>query len=225
MLTVEDPVEYELEGINQIQANPKIGLNFADALRSIVRQDPDIIMIGEMRDVETARIAIQSALTGHLVLSTLHTNDAASGITRLMDMGIEDYLITSTVNGILAQRLVRRLCPQCRESHPVLPEIEQELGLRHYQPEGELRLWHAKGCSACGNSGYKGRSAIHEVLVMDDPLRRLILKHEDAGVLQEQARKGGMRTMYEDGLLKALKGVTTLEEVLRVAEETPNAHV
>ena len=225
VLTVEDPVEYELEGINQIQANPKIGLNFADALRSIVRQDPDIIMIGEMRDVETARIAIQSALTGHLVLSTLHTNDAASGITRLMDMGIEDYLITSTVNGILAQRLVRRLCPQCRESHSVLPEIEQELGLRHYQPEGELRLWHAKGCSACGNSGYKGRSAIHEVLVMDDPLRRLILKHEDAGVLQEQARKGGMRTMYEDGLLKALKGVTTLEEVLRVAEETPNAHV
>ena len=225
VLTVEDPVEYELEGINQIQANPKIGLTFADALRSIVRQDPDIIMIGEMRDVETARIAIQSALTGHLVLSTLHTNDAASGITRLMDMGIEDYLITSTVNGILAQRLVRRLCPQCRESHPVLPEIEAELGLRLYQPEGELRLWHAKGCNACSNTGYKGRSAIHEVLVMDDPIRRLILKHEDAGVLQEQARKAGMRTMYEDGLAKALKGVTTLEEVLRVAEETPNACV
>jgi general secretion pathway protein E len=225
VLTVEDPVEYELEGINQIQANPKIGLNFADALRSIVRQDPDIIMIGEMRDVETARIAIQSALTGHLVLSTLHTNDAASGITRLMDMGIEDYLLTSTVNGILAQRLVRRLCPQCRESHPVMPEIEQELGLRQYQPEGELRLWHAKGCSACSNTGYKGRSAIHEVLVMDDAIRRRILKHEDAGVLQEQARKGGMRTMYEDGLAKALKGVTTLEEVLRVAEETPNANV
>ncbi|MBU0656604.1 MAG: type II secretion system ATPase GspE [Gammaproteobacteria bacterium] len=225
VLTVEDPVEYELEGINQIQANPKIGLTFADALRSIVRQDPDIIMIGEMRDVETARIAIQSALTGHLVLSTLHTNDAASGITRLLDMGIEDYLLTSTVNGILAQRLVRRLCPQCRESHPVLPEIESELGLRLYQPEGELRLWHAKGCNACSNTGYKGRSAIHEVLVMDDPIRRLILKHEDAGVLQEQARKAGMRTMYEDGLAKALKGVTTLEEVLRVAEETPNACV
>ena len=225
VLTVEDPVEYELEGINQIQANPKIGLNFADALRSIVRQDPDIIMIGEMRDVETARIAIQSALTGHLVLSTLHTNDAASGITRLMDMGIEDYLITSTVNGILAQRLVRRLCPQCRESHPVMPEIEQELGLRQYQPEGELRLWCAKGCNACSNTGYKGRSAIHEVLVMDDAIRRRILKHEDAGVLQEQARKGGMRTMYEDGLAKTLKGVTTLEEVLRVAEETPNANV
>ena len=225
ILTVEDPVEYELEGINQIQANPKIGLTFADALRSIVRQDPDIIMIGEMRDVETARIAIQSALTGHLVLSTLHTNDAASGITRLLDMGIEDYLITSTVNGILAQRLVRRLCPQCRESHRVLPEIEQERGLRQYQPEGELRLWHAKGCQACGNTGYKGRSAIHEVLVMDDDIRRLVLKREDAGVLQNQARRAGMRTMYEDGLMKALRGVTTLEEVLRVAEETPNANV
>ncbi|MFN3785484.1 MAG: type II secretion system ATPase GspE [Thiothrix sp.] len=225
ILTVEDPVEYELEGINQIQANPKIGLTFADALRSIVRQDPDIIMIGEMRDVETARIAIQSALTGHLVLSTLHTNDAASGVTRLLDMGIEDYLITSTVNAILAQRLVRRLCPQCREAHSVLPEIAQELNLRHHQPEGELRLWHAKGCPACNHTGYKGRSAIHEVLVVDDPLRRLILQRADAGVLQAQARKAGMRTMYEDGLLKALKGITTLEEVLRVAEEAPHAAV
>ncbi|WP_020395040.1 type II secretion system ATPase GspE [Thiolinea disciformis] len=225
ILTVEDPVEYELEGINQIQANPKIGLNFADALRSIVRQDPDIIMIGEMRDVETARIAIQSALTGHLVLSTIHTNDAAGGVTRLMDMGIEDYLITSTVNCILAQRLVRRLCPQCRESYPVLPELEAELGLRQYQTEGDLRLWQAKGCSACGFTGYKGRSAIHEVLVMNDALRRLILKHEDAGVIQEQARRNGMRTLYEDGLFKALKGVTTLDEVLRVAEGSPNASV
>ena len=225
ILTVEDPVEYELEGINQIQANPKIGLNFADALRSIVRQDPDIIMIGEMRDVETARIAIQSALTGHLVLSTIHTNDAAGGVTRLMDMGIEDYLITSTVNCILAQRLVRRLCPQCRESYPVLPELEAELGLRQYQTEGDLRLWQAKGCSACGFTGYKGRSAIHEVLVMNDALRRLILKHEDAGVIQEQARRNGMRTLYEDGLFKALKGMTTLDEVLRVAEESPNASV
>ncbi|MEZ5536080.1 MAG: type II secretion system ATPase GspE [Thiolinea sp.] len=225
VLTVEDPVEYELEGINQIQANPKIGLTFSDALRSIVRQDPDIIMIGEMRDVETARIAVQSALTGHLVLSTLHTNDAASAVTRLMDMGIEDYLITSTVNAVLAQRLVRRLCPQCREPKPVMEEMEKELGLRRYQPEGDLRVWQAKGCPACGHTGYKGRSAIHEVLVMNDDIRRLVLKHEDAGVLQEEARKHGMRTMYEDGLLKALQGVTTLEEVLRVAEETPNGSV
>lgn len=225
VLTVEDPVEYELEGINQIQANPKIGLTFSDALRSIVRQDPDIIMIGEMRDVETARIAVQSALTGHLVLSTLHTNDAASAVTRLMDMGIEDYLITSTVNCVLAQRLVRRLCPQCREAKPVMAEMDKEIGLRQYQPEGELRLWHAKGCSACGHTGYKGRSAIHEVLVVDDDIRRRVLNHADAGVIQEEARKNGMRTMYEDGLMKALQGVTTLEEVLRVAEETPNGTV
>ena len=225
VLTVEDPVEYELEGINQIQANPKIGLTFSDALRSIVRQDPDIIMIGEMRDVETARIAVQSALTGHLVLSTLHTNDAASAVTRLMDMGIEDYLLTSTVNAVLAQRLVRRLCPQCREAKPVMAEMDKEIGLRQYQLEGELRLWHAKGCQACGHTGYKGRSAIHEVLVMNDDIRRRVLKHEDAGVIQEEARRHGMRTMYEDGLSKALQGVTTLEEVLRVAEETPNGTV
>ncbi len=222
VLTVEDPVEYELEGINQIQANPKIGLTFSDALRSIVRQDPDIIMIGEMRDVETARIAVQSALTGHLVLSTLHTNDAASAVTRLMDMGIEDYLITSTVNGVLAQRLVRRLCPQCREPKPVLEEMDKEIGLRQYQPEGQLRLWHARGCKACGQTGYKGRSAIHEMLVMNDEIRKRVLQHADAGVIQHEARRNGMRTMYEDGLLKALQGVTTLEEVLRVAEETPN---
>ncbi|CAA6805133.1 MAG: General secretion pathway protein E, partial [uncultured Thiotrichaceae bacterium] len=157
--------------------------------------------------------------------STLHTNDAASAVTRLMDMGIEDYLITSTVNCVLAQRLVRRLCPQCREAKPVMAEMDKEIGLRQYQPEGELRLWHAKGCSACGHTGYKGRSAIHEVLVINDDIRRRVLNHADAGVIQEEARNSGMRTMYEDGLLKALQGVTTLEEVLRVAEETPNGTV
>lgn len=219
ILTVEDPVEYELEGINQIQANPKIGLTFSDALRSIVRQDPDVIMIGEMRDAETARIAIQSALTGHLVLSTIHTNDAGSGVTRLLDMGLEDYLLTSSVNSILAQRLVRRLCPQCRESKPAMPEVVEDLGLRKYQPEGEIKTWHAKGCHSCGNTGYKGRSAIHEILVMDDDIRRMVLGHADGGEIQMQARKAGMKTMYEDGLLKALQGVTTLEEVMRVAEE------
>ena len=219
ILTVEDPVEYELEGINQIQANPKIGLTFSDALRSIVRQDPDVIMIGEMRDAETARIAIQSALTGHLVLSTIHTNDAGSGVTRLLDMGVEDYLLTSSVNGILAQRLVRRLCPQCRSSKPATPEIIEELELRKYQPEGDLKVWQANGCPACSNTGYKGRSAVHEVLVMDDDIRRLVLKHADGGAIQEQAVKAGMTTLYEDGIKKALEGVTTLEEVLRVAEE------
>lgn len=219
ILTVEDPVEYELEGINQIQANPKIGLTFSDALRSIVRQDPDVIMIGEMRDAETARIAIQSALTGHLVLSTIHTNDAGSGVTRLLDMGVEDYLLTSSVNGILAQRLVRRLCPQCRSSKPAEPEIVEELELRRYQPTGDLKVWQANGCPACSNTGYKGRSAVHEVLIMDDDIRRLVLKHADGGAIQEQAVKAGMTTLYEDGIKKALDGVTTLEEVLRVAEE------
>ena len=219
ILTVEDPVEYELEGINQIQANPKIGLTFSDALRSIVRQDPDVIMIGEMRDAETARIAIQSALTGHLVLSTIHTNDAGSGVTRLLDMGVEDYLLTSSVNGILAQRLVRRLCPQCRSSKPALAELVEELELRKYQPKGEIKMWQANGCPACSNTGYKGRSAVHEVLVMDDDIRRLVLKHADGGVIQEQARKAGMVTLYEDGLMKALEGITTFEEIMRVAEE------
>ena len=219
ILTVEDPVEYELEGINQIQANPKIGLTFSDALRSIVRQDPDVIMIGEMRDAETARIAIQSALTGHLVLSTIHTNDAGSGVTRLLDMGVEDYLLTSSVNGILAQRLVRRLCPQCRSYEAAMPEVIKELELRKFQPEGEIKHWRANGCQACSNTGYKGRSAIHEVLVMDDDIRRLVLKHADGGVIQEQARAAGMITLYEDGLMKALNGITTFEEVLRVAEE------
>jgi general secretion pathway protein E len=219
ILTVEDPVEYELEGINQIQANPKIGLTFSDALRSIVRQDPDVIMIGEMRDAETARIAIQSALTGHLVLSTIHTNDAGSGVTRLLDMGLEDYLLTSSINSILAQRLVRRLCPQCRQSSPALPEVIEDLNLRDYQPEGEIKQWRAVGCSACGHTGYKGRSAVHEILVMDDDIRRLVLDHADGGEIQQQARKAGMVTLFEDGIDKALKGVTTLEEIMRVAED------
>jgi len=219
ILTVEDPVEYELEGINQIQANPKIGLTFSDALRSIVRQDPDVIMIGEMRDAETARIAIQSALTGHLVLSTIHTNDAGSGVTRLLDMGLEDYLLTSSINSILAQRLVRRLCPQCRQSSPALPEVIEDLNLRDYQPEGEIKQWRAVGCSACGHTGYKGRSAVHEILIMDDDIRRLVLNHADGGEIQQQARKAGMITLFEDGIDKALKGVTTLEEIMRVAED------
>ena len=218
ILTVEDPVEYELEGVNQIQANPKIGLGFSDALRSIVRQDPDVIMIGEMRDAETARIAIQSALTGHLVLSTIHTNDAGSAVTRLLDMGLEDYLLTSSVNAIIAQRLVRRLCPSCREERPVLPEIITELHLTKYKDKQDIKLWHAMGCEACNDTGYKGRSAIHEVLIVDDDIRRLILKHADGGTIQAQAIQAGMYTLYEDGLIKALEGVTTLREVFRVAE-------
>ncbi|MDO9242044.1 MAG: type II secretion system ATPase GspE [Methylicorpusculum sp.] len=220
IITVEDPVEYQLEGINQIQAKPQIGLNFATALRSIVRQDPDVIMIGEMRDIETARIAVQSALTGHLVLSTLHTNDAAGGVTRLLDMGMEEYLLSSTVNGILAQRLVRKLCPHCKESYTVEPTVAEELKLRKFQPEGELKFYKAVGCNACNGLGYRGRMAIIEFLVMSDALRRLIMTHAEAGEIHRLAIEEGMHTMYDDGLVKALQGSTTLEEVLRVTTES-----
>ena len=219
IITVEDPVEYQIEGINQIQAKPQIGLDFSHALRSIVRQDPDIIMIGEMRDLETARIAIQSALTGHLVLSTLHTNNAAGGVTRMMDMGVEDYLLTSTVNGILAQRLVRRLEPTHAERYEAMPEVVEEFGLRRFQPEGPIYLYRPKP-SALTPTGYLGRTTIMEFLVVTDPIRRLVMKHAGMGELEEQARREGMRTMYEDGLVKAMAGVTTIEEVLRVTQES-----
>ena len=218
IITVEDPVEYQIEGINQIQARPQIGLDFANALRSIVRQDPDIIMIGEMRDLETARIAIQSALTGHLVLSTLHTNNAAGGITRMLDMGVEDYLLTSTVNGILAQRLVRRLEPTHAEKYPASPEEIAKFDLRRFQPEGEIFLYRPRP-SAIAPTGYLGRTTIVEFLVMNDELRRAVMRHAGMGELEQLARQHGMRTMYEDGLVKALAGVTTIEEVLRVTEE------
>ncbi|MDX3934282.1 type II secretion system ATPase GspE [Stenotrophomonas sp.] len=218
IITVEDPVEYQIEGINQIQAKPQIGLDFANALRSIVRQDPDIIMIGEMRDLETARIAIQSALTGHLVLSTLHTNNAAGGITRLLDMGVEDYLLTSTINGILAQRLVRRLEPQHAQRYAASPEEIEKFGLRRLQPDGEIFLYRAQP-SAIAPTGYLGRTTIVEFLVMNDALRSAVMRRAGMGEIEQIARAAGMRTMYEDGLSKALQGHTTLEEVLRVTEE------
>ena len=219
ILTVEDPVEYQLEGINQIQVKPQINLNFANALRAIVRQDPDVIMIGEMRDLETAGIAVQSALTGHLVLSTLHTNDAAGSITRLLDMGVDDYLLTSTINGILAQRLVRVLCPHCRQAYAALPELVEELRLGRFSASTDITLYKAVGCEQCGGTGYRGRAAIMEFLVMSDPLRRLVLKHADATVLQAETQKEGMDTMYEDGLRKAVMGLTTIEEVMRVTTQ------
>jgi len=218
IITVEDPVEYQIEGINQIHVKPQIGLDFASALRSIVRQDPDIIMIGEMRDLETARIAIQSALTGHLVLSTLHTNNAAGGITRLLDMGVEDYLLTSTVNGILAQRLVRRLEPTHAEKYPALPEEIEKFGLRRFQPHGDIFLYRPRP-SALAPTGYLGRTTIMEFLVMNDELRRAVMRHAGIGEIEQLARAAGMRTMYEDGIAKALRGETTIEEVLRVTEE------
>ena len=221
IITVEDPVEYQLPGINQIQVKPQIGMTFAGALRSIVRQDPDIIMVGEMRDLETARIAVQSALTGHLVLSTLHTNDAAGGITRLLDMGVDDYLLTSTINGILAQRLVRRLCPVCRERYQPLPELGLKFArLRDPDDDADISLYRPIGCDQCNGTGYVGRMVITEVLIMTDGIRQAVLSHATATDIQRLAVAEGMSTMYEDGLRKALDGRTTIEEIMRVAEET-----
>lgn len=218
ILTVEDPVEYQLEGINQVQVQTQIGMTFAGALRSILRQDPDIIMIGEMRDTETAQIAVQSALTGHLVLSTLHTNTAAAAVIRLEDMGIERYLITSTVNGILAQRLVRQLCPQCKEAVEVPSELLKRTGLRRFMASSTDRIYAARGCPTCKGTGYLGRTSIHELFVIDSVAHKAILAGADAASLQEVAKEQGMITLYEDGLRKVVAGVTTLEEVLRVTQ-------
>ncbi len=219
ILTVEDPVEYQIPGVNQMQVKPQIGLTFARALRSMVRQDPDVIMIGEMRDLETAEIAVQSALTGHLVLSTLHTNDAPSSITRLLDMGVAGYLVTSVVNGVLAQRLVRRLCPACREAYRPLPELVRRTRLDRVAGREDVTLYRPVGCEACLGTGYHGRIAIMEMLVMNDPLRRLVLEQADARRLAQAAMEGGMVPLYEDGLAKALAGVTSIEEVLRVSQD------
>ena len=216
IITVEDPVEYQVAGINQIPVKASIGMTFAGALRAIVRQDPDIIMVGEMRDLETARIAVQSALTGHVVLSTLHTNDAASGVTRLLDMGVEEYLLTSTINGILAQRLVRRLCPHCRTPYTARPELAARFD---HTADAPLQLYHPQGCAHCNGSGYRGRLVIAEVLVMSDAIRQAVLKHATAGEIMRLAIAEGMTTMYRDGLRKALDGRTTIEEVVRVADE------
>jgi general secretion pathway protein E len=219
IITVEDPVEYQLNGVNQIQVKPQIDLTFANALRAIVRQDPDIIMIGEMRDLETTRIAVQSALTGHLVLSTLHTNDAAGGVARMLDMGVDDYLITSTVNGILAQRLVRRLCPNCKEPHATLPEMAKDIGFSQLGLDAEVVLYKAVGCKDCAGTGYRGRLCLTEILVMNDDIRRCIMQHANAAEIKDVAIQHGMETMYKNGLRKVMTGVTTLEEVIRVTDE------
>jgi general secretion pathway protein E len=219
ILTVEDPVEYQMPGINQIQVRPQINLSFANALRSIVRQDPDVIMIGEIRDLETAEIAVQSALTGHLVLSTLHTNDAPSTVNRLLDMGVEDYLLTSTIVGILAQRLVRNLCTHCRRPYKALPEVIEQMGLRRFVPEGEVTLYHPTGCSHCSGTGYFGRMGIMEMLPMSDRIRSLVMRHANSADLRAAAVEGGMESMFENGLRKAVAGTTTVEEVLRVTRE------
>ena len=223
ILTVEDPVEYQLSGINQVQAQAQIGMSFANALRSILRQDPDIIMIGEMRDAETAQIAVQSALTGHLVLSTLHTNTAAGAIVRLEDMGVERYLITSSVNGVLSQRLVRRLCPHCRRPVTLDAGTMRKTGLARFMTPGADRAYAAGGCAACKHTGYLGRTAIHELFVMDADAHEAILSGADAMTLHKVARKAGMLTLYEDGLRKVAAGVSSLEEVLRVTQDHGDA--
>ena len=218
ILTVEDPVEYVLAGVNQVQVKPQIGLTFAAALRSFLRQDPDIMMIGEIRDLETAQIAVQAALTGHMVLSTVHTNDAASAVTRLLDMGVETYLLPSTLNGVLAQRLVRRLCLECRAPYAAPAEL-----VRAHLPElragDEITLYRAVGCETCGGTGYRGRTMILELMPMTDRLRPLVLRRADSREIQQAAVDQGMQTMHADGLRKALAGVTTIEEVARVTSD------
>ncbi|MCX5907408.1 MAG: type II secretion system ATPase GspE [Deltaproteobacteria bacterium] len=218
IITVEDPVEYQLQGVNQIQVKASIGLTFANALRSIVRQDPDVILIGEIRDAETADIAIHSALTGHLVLSTLHTNDAPSAITRLTNMGMEEYLLSSTIIGVLAQRLVRHACPHCQVPYIPAPSILREMKLDGVDV-GRQRFFDVKGCEKCSSAGYIGRSGIYEFMKVNEEIQKLIVEKRDANVIKEAARRSGMRTLREDGWLKVSKGITTVAEVLRVTQE------
>jgi len=220
IITVEDPVEYQLEGVNQIQVKPGIGLSFASALRSIVRQDPDVIMVGEMRDLETAKICVQSALTGHLVLSTLHTNEAAGSITRLLEMGVEDYLLTSTLLCVVGQRLVRQLCPHCATAYEPMPELLSRIS----QNSGitipvSPRLYHPCGCDKCKGTGFSGRIAIVEILPMSDVVRQKVMQKCDASDIQTVAISEGMQTMYADGCQKAFSGLISFEEVLRVTQE------
>ncbi len=218
IVTVEDPVEYQLDGINQIQVKPDIGLTFASSLRTILRQDPDVVLIGEIRDTETAEIAVQSALTGHLMFSTLHTNDAASAITRLQEMEIESYLLSSCLLAVMAQRLVRRICPHCRTQYPVKPgfieEISKAMGAEIENPPEFL--WKGKGCQACAMTGYSGRTGIYELLLINDEIESLILNETDSGTIASSAQAAGMRTLRQDGILKVLAGETTFEEVMRV---------
>lgn len=213
IITVEDPVEYQLRGVGQIQVNPKIGLTFASGLRSILRQDPDVIMVGEIRDVETAEIAIQASLTGHLVLSTLHTNDAPSALVRLIDMGVEPFLVASSLVGVLAQRLVRVICSACKTSHAAT-DLE-----RAYLPPGASMVYRGAGCDRCKGTGYQGRTGIFEFLVLDEDIRAMITGRADAQAVKAAATSKGMRTLRSDGFRKAAAGITTLEEVLRVTQK------
>jgi general secretion pathway protein E len=215
IITIEDPIEYQIDGIGQIQVNPKIDLTFAKGLRSIVRQDPDVILVGEIRDLETAEIAIQSALTGHLVFSTLHTNDSASAVTRLIDMGIESFLVTSSVIGILAQRLVRVICDNCKEEYSPDKESLLNIGLTPEMLAGR-KIYRGKGCPTCLNTGYLGRTGIFELMLIDDTIQNLILKTSDANAIKQKAVENGMITLRSNGAQKVMNGITTIEEVFRV---------
>jgi len=216
IITVEDPIEYHLKGVNQIQVMPQIGLDFPNILRHIVRQDPDIIMIGEIRDLETAEIAIQSALTGHLVFSTLHTNDAPTAITRLLDIGVPNFLLAATLRGVLAQRLVRVICPECRDIDEVA--IREERAKITF-PDNHVTLYKGRGCEKCAQTGFFGRSGIFEMFTIDNAIHQLIIQNADAQQIREIARKNGMRTLMEDGLLKVKTGVTTINEIFRATQE------
>ena len=220
IITIEDPIEYQIDGVNQIHVNTQIGLTFASGLRHIVRQDPDVIMIGEIRDLETAEIAIRAALTGHLVFSTLHTNDAPSAITRLIDMGAEDYLIASSLLGVLAQRLVRVICPSCKtETHPV-PEMLDEIGFRRGDPRGEPdRFFEGRGCDQCSQTGFIGRMGIYELMAINDDIRKLTVAKADSNQIRKKALEHGMRSLRDDGWLKVRQGTSSIAEVLRVTQE------
>jgi type IV pilus assembly protein PilB len=217
VITVEDPVEYRLPGINQVQVNPKAGLTFASALRSILRSDPDVVLLGEIRDHETAQIAIEAALTGHLVLSTLHTNDAPSAMTRLTEMGIEPFLVGSAVDCVVAQRLARRLCSHCSEEQEVTADqLPKALGYPADQPVPTLRK--AVGCQRCSNTGYRGRVALHEIMVVDEAIERLTVGHASTAEILRAAQDNGMETLLQDGWAKVQDGVTSLEELFRVVK-------
>ncbi len=220
IVTLDDPVEIQLKGVGQIEISPKIGLTFATGLRSILRQDPNVILIGEIRDLETAEIAIQASLTGHLVFSTLHTNDAPSAITRLVDMGVEPFLVGSSLVAVLAQRLVRVLCKECREAYAANPEELKEIGLR--PPERPVKVYRAKGCANCNFTGYRGRVGIFELMLVDDDLRSLVSQNIDSKTIKQAAVRKGMRTLRGDGALKVLQGITSSAEVLRATEEEGN---
>jgi len=217
IITIEDPIEYQLRGVGQMQVNPKIELTFASGLRSILRQDPDVIMVGEIRDSETAEIAIQAALTGHLVFSTLHTNDSFGAVTRLVDMGIEPFLVSSSILAVLAQRLIRKLCPECRE--PYIPSESELARIGLKSGDMTAKICRPKGCRNCRNTGYRGRIAIQELMIMDDEIRSLVMKNADAAMLRRQCTSHGMTLLRQDGAARVLHGETSIEELLRVTQE------